>query len=242
MRAHAVADSPCSASRRGGWCLVAALALLGSAGCSETTTEQLEGPVSVSVAPHTLSLYVDDVATLTAQAFDAKGQRIDATFIWSSAKPAVAAVGSAGVVTAIGTGSTTVTARAGAAMATIPITVQAQLPAVEILISPGDMVLTAGSVDRFTARAVNGLGRTVSVPIEWSSANPAIATVGKSDGVVTGIAGRQHNSDGGGRLSQRRRERDCRSTELCGAVGYRSVGKHRVHQWRLVRRASNGNA
>ena len=163
MRAHAVSDRPNSASRHRGWYVVATLALLGGAGCSEATTEQPEGPVSVSIAPYALSLFVDDVDTLTAQALDAKGQRIGATFIWSAANPAVATVSSAGVVTAIGPGSTTVTARAGAAMATIPITVQAQLPPAFIVILPGDLVINPGYVSRFTARVINSVGRTVNV-------------------------------------------------------------------------------
>ena len=186
MRAHyAVLGRPSSASRHRGWFGVAAL-VLGSAGCSEATTEQVEGPASVSIAPFDLNLIVNDVATLSAEALDAKRQRIDATFIWSSANTAVATVTSAGVVTAIGPGSTTVTAKAGQAKAAVTITVHA--PAVAIFISPGDLVLTPGAADRFTARAVNGLGLMSNVSIEWSSAHPAIATVGKSDGVVTAIA------------------------------------------------------
>lgn len=92
MRAHyAMSDRPIRCG-----CVVAALALFGSAGCSEAPTEQREGPVSVSITPYDLSLFVNDVATLTADALDAKRQRIDRTFIWSSANPAVATVSSAG--------------------------------------------------------------------------------------------------------------------------------------------------
>ena len=189
MRAHdAVSNHPSSVSCHTGWFVVAALALLGSAGCSESTTEQPlpQGPVSVVIAPADLSLSIGEVATLTAEALDAKRQRINATFVWSSAFPAVATVSSAGVVTAVGPGSTTVSARTGAATGAVTVTVTG--PPVAIFISPEDMGIALGSSYRLTARAVNALGRTTYVPFEWTSANPAIATVGRSDGVLTGIA------------------------------------------------------
>jgi len=189
MRVHyAVSDRPSRASGHSGWRVLAAFALISSAGCSEATveatTEQAEGPARIFITPVDLHLYVDEVVTLTAHAVDAKGRRIDVAFSWSSAQPEVATVSGAGVVTAVGTGRTIVTATAGAASASVTITVHA----VALFISPGDMVINAGGVDGFTARAIDGRGRTLNVPIEWSSANPAIATVGKTDGVVRAIA------------------------------------------------------
>ena len=187
MRAHcALSDRPSSVSRPRGWRVLTTLALLGSAACSEATTEQGERPVNVSIEPNELALTIGDAATLTASAFDAKQRRIETTFTWSSGNPAVATVTSTGVVSAVGQGGTIVTARAGAAIGSMKITVQQ--PPVAILVSPQDMVLGARSVDHFTARAVDQRGETFDAAVEWSSSNPAIATVGKSDGLVTAIA------------------------------------------------------
>ncbi|HEV8365562.1 MAG TPA: Ig-like domain-containing protein [Gemmatimonadaceae bacterium] len=187
MRTHYVlSDHRSSVSRYRGWCVLTALALLGSAGCSEATTEQVEGPVSVSIEPSELNLFVGDVATLTAVAFDAKQRGMDATFTWASGNPAVATVTSAGVVTAVGHGGTVVTARAGAVIGATKITVQERLVAIRV--SPVDMVLGVGAVDGFTALGVTTLGLTQDVAVEWSSSNPAIATVAKYDGIVAAIA------------------------------------------------------
>lgn len=183
----ALSYRPSSASRQCRWRFVAALTFLGSAACSDATTE-LRGAASVSIAPSELSLTVGDVATLTAQALDAKRQRIDVTYRWTSANFAVATVSNTGVVTAIGPGSTTMSVLTGAATATTTITVQSNLPPVAIFISPLDLVLATGGSDRFTAHVVNRLGQTLNAAVEWLSANPAIATVGKSDGVVTALA------------------------------------------------------
>jgi hypothetical protein len=167
-----------------GRCVLAALTLLGSAACSEATTEQAGEPVSVLIAPERVNLAVDEVASLTAEAVDANRRSVRATFSWSSANPDIATVSSTGVVTGVGIGSTTVTATMGTLSATVPIIVHP----VSLFISPGEMVMNAGGVDRFTARVVGVNGRLLTLPIEWSSANPAIAAVGKSDGVVSAVA------------------------------------------------------
>ncbi len=59
---------------------------------------------------------------------------------------------------------------------------------VGLSISPSGLSLVVGGVERLTALAYDAAGRTTSASFEWSSADPAVASVGKTDGSVTAIA------------------------------------------------------
>jgi hypothetical protein len=61
-------------------------------------------------------------------------------------------------------------------------------PPVHLAISPAELNLAVGAEHALTALAYDAKGGIVSVAVEWSSAEPAIATVGKLDGVVTAMS------------------------------------------------------
>jgi len=61
-------------------------------------------------------------------------------------------------------------------------------PPVGLSVSPSGLSLLVGGVERLTARAYDSAGRTTNSSFEWFSADPAIATVGESDGRVTAIS------------------------------------------------------
>jgi hypothetical protein len=68
-------------------------------------------PVHVVIRPDTATLNVGDAVVLTAEPQDESGTPIPgATFQWSSADPSVAAVDAAGIVTAVASGNTGITA------------------------------------------------------------------------------------------------------------------------------------
>lgn len=82
-------------------------------------------PVRLSISPSGLDLAVGDERRLTALAYGAKGQTVSIAPEWSSADPAIAHVGRFdGIVTAMSSGTTTVTASAGALGATATIAVR----------------------------------------------------------------------------------------------------------------------
>ena len=128
--------------------ILAAGALLG---CSEPppgpapSTVPKDGPVGLSISPPVLSIAVGDEGRLTARAFDAKDQTINASIEWSSADPAIATVRwRDGTVTAIAAGTTTVTATAGALSATASVSVRPSDP-VYVGISSSALTLIAGN-------------------------------------------------------------------------------------------------
>lgn len=61
-------------------------------------------------------------------------------------------------------------------------------PPVVLFISRTELSLIVGDEARIVAQAFNARGETTAASIEWSSADPAVATVRRSDGTVTAIA------------------------------------------------------
>jgi Tol biopolymer transport system component len=166
--------------------VIAAVALMACGG--EPTATRLGPPVALSITPIGPILIVGEVEQLTARASDAKGRTIATAVAWSSADPGIASVNKAdGRVTAISVGSTTVTATAGTLRATVSVSI---LPVgiARLSISAFSLGLLVGSTERLTAQAFDAKGRTIAASVEWSTANSDVATVGKVDGVVTGIS------------------------------------------------------
>ena len=154
-----------------------------------TAAPAVRTPVGLSVSPPTLSLVVGRSGTFAARAVDAQGLAVAVSFVWSSADPTIATVGqSDGSVAAVSPGSTTVTATAGTLSATATVSVRPPDPPVAVSISHSALSLIAGSVERLVAHATDSTGRTANVSFEWSSGDPAVATVGKTDGIVTAIS------------------------------------------------------
>ncbi|MGQ0641004.1 MAG: Ig-like domain-containing protein [Gemmatimonadaceae bacterium] len=141
---------------------------------------------SISVTPASLALRVGQTATLSATV-TANDASVVRTVTWTSSAPNIASVSTAGVVTALAAGQTTVTAAATADptfRAAVQVTVGG-LGVTSISVAPPSATLAPGDqlqvVANVTADA--GVARTVT----WSSSSPATATV-TSAGVVTAVA------------------------------------------------------
>jgi Tol biopolymer transport system component len=170
--------------------VAAIVGLLACDGGAAPTTPPAVGPAAILiVSPATLRLVVGDNGTLVARAYDRRSREVTASLGWSSADPAVASVNDGnGSVVAVSPGSTTITATAGTISATAVVVVRPLDPAVTIVISTTSVALIAGGTERLVARAVDSTGRTATVPFQWSSENPGVATVGATDGIVTAIS------------------------------------------------------
>jgi hypothetical protein len=175
---------------RGLLAVVTAITLIACGDDSQPTAVYYAGPpVAVSITPAGLSLVVGGEGRLTADAVDLNGRSARTSLIWSSADTAIATVGkSDGTVTAISAGTTTVTVSAGTVRATATVSVRPPDPPIGITISPTAFTIIAGAVVPLSGSAYDSTGKTISGSLEWSSADPAVATVGKSDGIVTAIA------------------------------------------------------
>jgi len=129
-----------------------------------------------------------------AQAKDAAGTVVgSAAITWASATPGVATVSGSGLVTAVANGTTQITATASG-IASSPRTVTVSQATATITVSsiaaPPDTLFTTGRQRQFSALAADSTGNALaSQPaFAWTSADPTIATVGASTGLVAAVA------------------------------------------------------
>ncbi len=174
------------------WGLLITLFACGGGESPPTALPVAPAASTISISPGTLSLIVGGQALLAAQAFDAANHPISATFVWSSADRATATVDATGLVRGVSPGATTIVATVGAISATVAVSVRPSnplLPAVSLSIWPTSMSVIVGSTQVLSTRAVdaNGFAAKAEVPT-WFSADPAIATVGKTDGIITAVS------------------------------------------------------
>lgn len=142
--------------------------------------------VTMSHTAHTMD--VGDTVQLTVTPRDAAGNVL--TYrppVWYTSNAAVAKVNATGFVTAMGPGQATLTAGVEGRIATTLITVRPQ-PVASVDIYPREVVIVAGETQGLTAEA-RSANRDVLTgrPVQWSSANEAVATVSAA-GVVTGVS------------------------------------------------------
>jgi trimeric autotransporter adhesin len=144
---------------------------------------------TVEVYPPSLSLTVGASQGLSVVLRAQNGSEITGRPVaWASADVAVATVSSAGMVTAVAPGTTTVSATSEGQSGSATVTVT-NVPVASVSVSPESASLTVGGTRQFTAttRAQDGTvltGRTVT----WSTGNASVATVNSSTGLVTAVA------------------------------------------------------
>lgn len=147
-------------------------------------------PLTVSVIPLEVTLVaLDDTVRLTADVRDLAGQPISgASVIWSSSARSVADVDGSGLVTALGSGTTMVTARVSLALATAFVTVM-QVP-VGVTVTPIRLEFDRiGSTVRLTASHTDANGHAITgvdVAATWRSIDPSVAIV-DTTGLVTAV-------------------------------------------------------
>lgn len=144
--------------------------------------------VSILLEPLELSFTaLGDTATLTAVPLDGSGKPgHNVPVRWASGNTKVAAVGPGGLVTAVGNGTTSISATAGSASESAAVTVQ-QAPATLKLL-PESLTLE-GVADTATVMAAvaDANGHEVAgAMVAWKSRDASVATV-DSTGLVTAI-------------------------------------------------------
>lgn len=145
----------------------------------------------VTITPGSaLELAVDDTQPLAAHAYNAVGQELDQvqrTVSWSSSNASVATVSSAGLVTAIGEGTCTITARIdGIASAALDVEVAEEAPSEE------------AQAPLFFSDFTNSLGRganAISDGGKWATVNGRDADSGTIVVASTGLTGFPANAN-----------------------------------------------
>jgi hypothetical protein len=106
----------------------------------------------------------------------------DKTVIWNTSNASVASVDQTGKVTAVRSGSSIITAKAGEKEATCTVTVT--VPVTTITLDKTSLILEIGQTE--TLAATVGPEDATDNTINWSSSNTSVATV--ANGVVTAVA------------------------------------------------------
>ena len=156
-----------------------------SGGFQATCAVTVGVPVtSVSVAPTSLSLSVNQNGTLTATVLPSNTP--DKTVTWSSSRTSVATVMSSGESTAVvigrGTGTATITANASGQTSTAAVTVATPITSISLL--PKTLAMTANTTSQTTV--VFAPSSSPPPVTNWTSNNTAVATVNTS-GLVTAV-------------------------------------------------------
>ena len=144
-------------------------------------------PTTISVTPDTLALTaLGQTAQLTAEVRDQAGRAMDGVPVaWSSADTTVAAVDSAGLVTAAESGVTTITATAGEATGDAQVTVIQS--ADSVVVSPPADTIAPGDTLRIVAEAFDANGHLVEgAHFAWSSTDVSVVRVDPT-GLVRGV-------------------------------------------------------
>jgi uncharacterized protein YjdB len=172
------------------------------AGCTNSEVD------SLAVTPTTQSLTVGQTVQLTATGTTGHGSshpsttsNVTDTATWTSSSPAVASVGSTGLVTALTAGTTTimasingytgtitansvvtVTASSGAGGASGSVSSLAILPSSQSVAVPSETT-------QFLAIGTTSTGATVNLTnqVAWSTSSTQIATIGGSTGLATAL-------------------------------------------------------
>ncbi len=170
---------------------LAVLLLLGIA-CGDGTTDPAppsSTPVAtwVELSQDAVTLTaLGDTARLTVTVRDQNGAQMQAAVAWSSGDTAVAVVDASGLVTAVATGSATITATAGAASGDAVAFVSQVVSS--MVVEPAEGTIAQGDTLRLTATVLDSGGAAIpGVLVDWSSSDPEIVVV-FPDGVVRGVA------------------------------------------------------
>lgn len=159
---------------------------------SLTVTAAAATVTAISVGPATASANAGATQqfSVTATYSDGTTGTLTTGITWSSSNTAVATINASGLATAVGAGSTTITASANGLSAQAALTVNASTKTLSsIAVTPPTVSIAAGAAQQFTATATYSDGSTASVTSSatWASSNTAAATVNGS-GLATGVA------------------------------------------------------
>lgn len=146
---------------------------------------------SIAITPGNASLGVGATQGFVAIGTysDATTQNITSTVTWASSAPAVASIDAAGLVSALTTGASTISATLGGVTGSTPLTVTTKTLQ-SIAVTPAAFSIAAGASQQLVATGTYSDGSTqvITNNVAWTSANVAVATVGAANGLVTGAA------------------------------------------------------
>jgi len=156
--------------------------------CTDTTATEDLVPVAISVSISDLKLVLGEKAFLRVWLVNAEGRVVNGSPLWSSSDPGVATIGATGgVVSTIAVGTAILTASFGDLSAATIVTVRPPAPPVTLTLSKAAAAIVVGGFDSLAAVARDSTGRVAAARVEWSSADPTVAAIGNTNGILIGV-------------------------------------------------------
>lgn len=156
-------------------------------GCSDTGTDPTIEPIgSIDVSPDPAMLSaLEATQQFTATVRDTTGRALSGRAVtWSSSDGGVASISTEGIATAVGNGTTTITAAAEGVTGAASLTV-AQATASVVVTLPNDTVHALLDTLRASVEALDASGHAMSVEtVNWMSSDTAVAAI-DSTGLIT---------------------------------------------------------
>ncbi len=141
---------------------------------------------TVEVSPESAGLEPGQTVQLAARPKASDGRVLSSRPVrWSSGDEAVAAVDNSGLVTAVSSGTTSISAMSGGRIGTAEIEVF--VPVVVVDVTPSSRAVEIGGSFQLTATPRDGIGNALNRDVTWSSSDEAVATVDET-GVVAGVS------------------------------------------------------
>ncbi len=170
------------------------------------TSGSISGTATLSVSPASVTLQSIAVTPVnptivagTSQQFIATGtfsnsttQDLTAQVTWSSSATSIATIAQNGKASAVGAGSTTITATSGGKSGTTTLTVAPLSVTLQsIAVTPSSPTISAGTTQQFSATGTlsNGLTQDLTTQVTWSSSDTSIASITQSGKASTIAAG-----------------------------------------------------
>ena len=160
---------------------------------STTLTITAAALASLAITPPAPSLPLGTTLQLgaTGTFTDGSTQNLTSSVQWGSSNPSIVGVSAAGMATAAGLGSTSVTASSGSIIGSATATVTS--PIVQsIAITPSSPSIAVNTTQQFTAIGTfsDGSMQNITGSVQWSSGNPGVASinVNGAPGLAMGLA------------------------------------------------------
>lgn len=143
---------------------------------------------TVTLTPSNATLLVGDSVQMAAQTRDANGAVLSGRPIaWTSSNPTVATVSATGLVTAIGSGASIISAESEGKSALASVNVSS-VPVASVTVTPVSTTIVIGQTTQLTAAAADASGNALPGRlVTWTTSSSATATVSTS-GLVTAVA------------------------------------------------------